>query len=102
SPRPPRHPPSFPTRRSSDLAATADVDHPPDSFPRDSQQGGGVLDLRLDLLDGAGSRQVDGPVPVEQQLGVAPKRRAHILTIWSRSEEHTSELQSRGHLVCCL
>src|SRR5690625_5795452 len=23
-------------------------------------------------------------------------------TVWVRSEEHTSELQSRGHVVCCL
>src|SRR5207253_3900591 len=29
-----------------------------------------------------------------------PKLSLPFATIWSRSEEHTSELQSRGHLVC--
>src|SRR5207253_8099689 len=33
-----------------------------------------------------------------------PRRASRSLsgTIWCRSEEHTSELQSRGHLVCRL
>src|SRR5437870_7573205 len=37
------------------------------------------------------------------RLNVAPSPAPY--TTWalkSRSEEHTSELQSRGHLVCCL
>src|SRR5690625_6419540 len=30
------------------------------------------------------------------------RRAAAVLWAWERSEEHTSELQSRGHLVCRL
>src|SRR5690625_6756009 len=46
-----------------------------------------------------------------RDLGYEPKRREtdgrrsaliHFDTLTSRSEEHTSELQSRGHLVCRL
>src|SRR5439155_20186719 len=33
--------------------------------------------------------------------GHAPRRRGRVLPV-ARSEEHTSELQSRGHLVCRL
>src|SRR5690625_5938705 len=33
---------------------------------------------------------------------VSVRTRAKIQSAWSRSEEHTSELQSRGHLVCRL
>src|SRR6059058_3757845 len=63
--------------------AAADVDHAPDPAPGDGLQRGGVLELGLDLLEGSRSRQADGPVPVEQQLGVPLKQRAHNLTIWS-------------------
>src|SRR5690625_5679789 len=54
---------------------------------------------RPDVLDPALLRpgRFDRQIPVE-----APdmKGREHILEV--RSEEHTSELQSRGHLVCLL
>src|SRR5438876_1374412 len=63
--------------------AAADVDHAPDPAPRNGPQRGGVLELRLDLLEGSCSRQVDGAIPVEQQLRVPLKGRAHNLTIWS-------------------
>src|SRR5690625_6167077 len=68
--------PSFPTRRSSDL--------------RDPHPGG---DTRMvhDLL-----RQACG-LGAEQQDVIAEEVMDH-----PRSEEHTSELQSRGHLVCRL
>src|SRR5207253_10879702 len=73
----PRHLPSFPTRRSSDLAS----------------------DLRL-LASGprTGLAEIVLP-PVQPGSSIMPG--------WTggrtiRSEEHTPELQSRGHLVCRL
>src|SRR5690625_6256654 len=67
---------SFPTRRSSDLAPTAEA----------------FADEVLGL--GALAGQVVGAVP-----GADPVRVREGI---ERSEEHTSELQSRGHLVCRL
>src|SRR5439155_26659528 len=81
---------SFPTRRSSDLAEPA---------------------LRERLVhgqrDGAG-RRVAVAVEVAEDLvprdfqGVAGGVDDADIRIINRSEEHTSELQSRGHLVCRL
>src|SRR2546422_6968023 len=48
---------------------------------------------------GAGRRQED------EAQGYHDRERAnlrHVILHWSRSEEHTSELQSRLHLVCRL
>src|SRR5207253_9571991 len=36
------------------------------------------------------------------KLPATPERGASAVQSWLRSEEHTSELQSRGHLVCRL
>src|SRR5439155_20902697 len=70
---------SFPTRRSSDLGAsmTTTWSAPPDP----------------------GTRR-----PSAMQARGAPTMRAwwRWATAGRRSEEHTSELQSRGHLVCRL
>src|SRR5207253_9914049 len=66
---------SFPTRRSSDL-------------PRHGASGGRLADGPCDV--GVGTCCAASPT--------AP----HVPTPTSRSEEHTSELQSRGHLVCRL
>src|SRR5437870_7709429 len=41
-------------------------------------------------------------VPGWMQLTVIPKRPTCTARVLVRSEEHTSELQSRGHLVCRL
>src|SRR5437870_10146117 len=41
-------------------------------------------------------RSQGAPLPEEKRKGRLKKKRAN------RSEEHTSELQSRGHLVCRL
>src|SRR5207253_11079034 len=101
-PRPPPALPPFPTRRSSDLdgggrSATVTGPMPPPPRPpaaplitRRSTLAFGVL-LFVALVaasmlygaSGSGSMRGSGA------LGV-------------RSEEHTSELQSRGHLVCRL
>src|SRR5207244_13304590 len=87
-------PPSFPTRRSSDLASPrrANGGQPEESMAirrRRSRRGGcdarGKRDPRLAELRGA--------LPYRQGPGLRSGR---------RSEEHTSELQSPDHLVCRL
>src|SRR5690625_6587434 len=74
SPPPPRHLPSFPTRRSSDLL----------------EDDGYRLVLLGDLVH-AKSRE-----RYSELTGIKD------FDEYNRSEEHTSELQSRGHLVCRL
>src|SRR5439155_25402408 len=73
-----RHLHSFPTRRSSDLCGSAPASVGPEPF---EAVGTGARP--------AGARRLAGRAPVP----TASK---------GRSEEHTSELQSRGHLVCRL
>src|SRR5207253_9130994 len=100
SDHPPPHP-SFPTRRSSDLA-----------------EGAPLADrLRPRALDDVvGQEHLTGPEGAIGRMVAAGKLASMIL--WGppgtgkttiarlladavgRSEEHTSELQSRGHLVC--
>src|SRR5439155_24925671 len=45
-----------------------------------------------------GSREISGCEPAERLLRLVAQEQPH----QARSEEHTSELQSRGHLVCRL
>src|SRR5690606_41225398 len=89
-----RDPHSFPTRRSSDLSVVVDLDP---LGPRVQAEGlahlvqnlrlGGVLrQFAAQRLTGVGKGVVD-------QTGLAAAQ---------RSEEHTSELQSRENLVCRL
>src|SRR5690625_7336365 len=67
------NPPSFPTRRSSDLHALADA---------------------ISALNG-----MDVPASPRSSYNIG----TDVVTgSRTRSEEHTSELQSRGHLVCRL
>src|SRR5690606_41999568 len=77
-----RHPPSSPTRRSSDLSKGASLD------PLHHEQ------------------VVPAEAPVHPGRGDAALRRivcAELLDVEClRSEEHTSELQSRENLVCRL
>src|SRR5207253_10834960 len=86
-----RHLHSFPTRRSSDLAGHADG-------------AGNVVQpaARQSVLLDLGTRLAARPLhPLQQPVamaGVDVAVRGAVL----RSEEHTSELQSRGHLVCRL
>src|SRR5207253_10072463 len=97
-----RTPPSFPTRRSSDLNA---VDHRirngiSDTHPAAAGGRAGMLPKT------AGGRRVciSGVVELdlvdERALQLrAPDAVARREDAGRRSEEHTSELQSRGHLV---
>src|SRR5439155_26207982 len=93
---------SFPTRRSSDLQGVEQVIAGDAAAPTDAR-GRAILHFvppRLryfaaaDLLDPEfDPTQFSGRIVL---LGVT------WLGIVDRSEEHTSELQSRGHLVCRL
>src|SRR5439155_27123326 len=87
-----RHLHSFPTRRSSDLRLSGDG---PASVPlwTDAWDAGGAARRQ-------GATDQRGP---DRRLGnrKSPLRCPHP-SFRARSEEHTSELQSRGHLVCRL
>src|SRR5688572_33422388 len=74
---------SFPTRRSSDLVAGSGTNHSALRY-----QSGSVLRM------GAG---VEGLSSVSQGLVLT-----NLIFLVSRSEEHTSELQSQSNLVCRL
>src|SRR5690625_7034087 len=79
---------SFPTRRSSDLSARLLQAVAPD---------------RPDAVDiglRTGPDLEAGKVPLEIDRQRGPQRGEAGMDF--RSEEHTSELQSRGHLVCRL
>src|SRR5437660_466360 len=91
---------SFPTRRSSDLVQVDDqalgveqvVGHGEDvAVRRDDDTGAEVADLG----------EPAGPVQLDH-LAVDLYGAGGFAKIGHRSEEHTSELQSRGHLVCPL
>src|SRR2546422_7888243 len=75
--RPPRSTP-FPTRRSSDLKAVTSLPNPAANFT---------------------AKWPSPPLPDEPN---STCRLGFIGKWWTRSEEHTSELQSRLHLVCRL
>src|SRR5690625_7994714 len=80
---------SFPTRRSSDLIRIG-VEPRVSEVPR---RGPAVTTSEVVVTAGSVRREDGsgaGPLPA---LGRCSRR---------RSEEHTSELQSRGHLVCRL
>src|SRR5206468_11615370 len=97
---PNRHLHSFPTRRSSDLAGD-----------RGAAGGRGAGELpagecgRRGASDGRAADRADGLDALIVRLGV---RTRHFLELVAdafqalRSEEHTSELQSRSDLVCRL
>src|SRR5207253_9941756 len=80
------HPP-FPTRRSSDLHAEA-VHYRLNALHR--------VDFRDDHVRAQALRAHGHAAPAPAVAG------NHHLLSGKRSEEHTSELQSRGHLVCRL
>src|SRR5205814_5269301 len=86
------HPHPFPTRRSSDLALTGYPDAIP--LPRVIMSGTTSSWLQPNI------RPVrPKPVIISSAISSAPYSCA---TDFTRSEEHTSELQSLRHLVCRL
>src|SRR5207253_8441307 len=93
---------SFPTRRSSDLEArrTAEL------LPR-LEAGEAIAlvsDAGLPGINDPGMRLVAAAraagIPVTVLPGPSAVETALAASGYERSEEHTSELQSRGHLVC--
>src|SRR5207253_10806281 len=91
----PRALPSFPTRRSSDLIDGRNI------WKADLSA---VLRQLEDALERAGAAQLwvapscsllHVPIDLDLETRLDSELKA-------RSEEHTSELQSRGHLVCRL
>src|SRR5207253_8971010 len=90
---PPPAPPPSPTRRPPDLAAEALA--PPAAFAGERSQGAGSHRPGPLSEPAKHSRRDEVEMAVhDAQHGLAPRV--------CRSEEHTSELQSRGHLVCRL
>src|SRR5207253_11159697 len=94
-------PHSFPTRRSSDLEANDDG-QPQSRVLRPRVEADELIAAAV-LLDGdshpGNAEQAAPNLEVPPVIGAAVQNGA---TFGSqlRSEEHTSELQSRGHLVC--
>src|SRR5690606_40646496 len=81
-------PQSFPTRRSSDLfPAPTSLHHPPRHLPAQR--------ILHQLIRAA-------PLDQPQLVHLAPRQRYEPRRLRLRSEEHTSELQSRENLVCRL
>src|SRR5207253_9055866 len=78
---------SFPTRRSSDL--------PHDYEPRPSDVEGAAS---AEAIFASGDGLDDWIGEIVSDSGSD----AEVVDVAARSEEHTSELQSRGHLVCRL
>src|SRR5204862_6481777 len=87
-PRAHRHLHSFPTRRSSDLACD-----PTGRVNASSAVWGIIL--------GGGTNFIP-PLQMAGQLFGAESTRKKVVVFFTRSEEHTSELQSRRDLVCRL
>src|SRR5207253_5128034 len=90
---------SFPTRRSSDLNRTTVVG-------TDTEVTAGVGKRQGPCAATGCSRYLEVIASVAAQVKVVKWLRAtakiHGSIAWQRSEGHTSELQSRGHLVCRL
>src|SRR5690606_41856962 len=83
SSRPPRGPPSFPTRRPSDLTRSAAL--------RTRPSAGSTAMIRPTHI------AASWPAAVRRGSSTSMRLRGE-----RRSEEHTSELQSRENLVCRL
>src|SRR5690606_41345996 len=92
--------PPFPTRRSSDLAEALArrqrIGLPgagTDAFRALNAEGDGLPGLVVDQLGDVSTLQFS-------PLGMKQRQALVVDAIESRSEEHTSELQSRENLVC--
>src|SRR5690606_41258588 len=92
--------PPFPTRRSSDLVG---------GFDEAYVNGCEDIDLCLRLKRAGHRHYTANESIIAHHKGASPGRKTHndanlvrLKSIWARSEEHTSELQSRENLVCRL
>src|SRR5690625_5370028 len=83
------------TKVEFDASAYLDSEYVQDNVER--------LNLYRKLSDAATTEQVkEWKEELEDRFGPLPKSGLNLLKAALRSEEHTSELQSRGHLVCRL
>src|SRR5205814_6195835 len=94
TPTTPPHPPSFPTRRSSDLSALRRS--PKRQRRKRLAAGFGHQHIAFNP-HAANAAQIDSRLDCDDHA-----RRKRVLGLFSRSEEHTSELQSLRHFVCRL
>src|SRR5207253_5928155 len=94
--------PSVPTRRSSDLAVVVDADRVGDRVAGGAHDNAGALERAAVVEPRRVGVEGEEHVAQEEQLAAAELTSDHpVATADSeRSEEHTSELQSRGQLVC--
>src|SRR5439155_13388910 len=93
--------PSFPTRRSSDLSGGENATAPSGSAFFQSTDGG----TTWKELDEKSAKGLPAKPWGRIAVTIAPSKPNVVYamiesTRSARSEEHTSELQSRGHLVC--
>src|SRR5690606_41777620 len=91
-----------PTRRSSDLrvpAVALGVEAPDDLVDLAEHAGGGGLDALELLPAGSVRRHLAQPHPRQQQYVAHIGAQVVVHISRDRSEEHTSELQSREKLV---
>src|SRR5690625_5920763 len=91
-----------PTRRSSDLRSVRNlslnhIKHQEVKKRYDKEWGDGETYSEIEIYDDAHLQQVRNAI--KQAIDELPVQSR---MTYSRSEEHTSELQSRGHLVCLL
>src|SRR5690606_41496861 len=97
---PPAHP-SFPTRRSSDLRP---FETPADAAGGAGEEPGGQL-IQCHVVRSAGTPEVTPSWAGSPSMWRSSRATSAFISRRStiaRSEEHTSELQSRENLVCRL
>src|SRR5690606_41900632 len=95
--RAPRCPHSFPTRRSSDLGCMI----APSAAPMADHIGKALIAIGEMNVAAATQPSAPAAAPAASHFGLRRRRSGKSDTM-RRSEEHTSELQSRENLVCRL
>src|SRR5207253_9560485 len=89
--------PSFPTRRSSDLSRTAGETVTGGPYTISATLSPTAVLSNYAITYNTGSFTIN-----KAHLTVSADAKQRLYGSANRSEEHTSELQSRGHLVCRL
>src|SRR5207253_8549637 len=98
---PPRALPAFPTRRSSDLVAEVGDGAAAVRRALEDDVDLAVIDITMPRMTGLqAARELHRRRPALRILMLSMHENERYLYEALRSEEHTSELQSRGHLVC--
>src|SRR5207253_8807993 len=96
-----RHLPPFPTRRSSDLTAARSAASLEEDIRAARASGASSNTRPRFVLDGTQRAVASTAARIVAPSGCSPAAAsAGPIATALRSEEHTSELQSRGHLVC--